>query len=109
MRNVSERNRIQIPSKKCIAALLTVFVWALPGFAVGTASTLTLDFQGFITDITDAPLNGPVGVEFRIYDQPTSGTAYWGESQTVTATDGAFFARLGTGLLVAPFTVPLST
>ncbi len=57
----------------------------------------TMSYQGVLTDADGVPVeDGGYGVEFRIYDVETGGTALWSESQLVIVTDGIFNVTLGT-------------
>ena len=63
-----------------------------------------INYQGVITDSEGAPINGPASILFSIYDDSTSGTLLWSETQTVTITDGIFSVLLGSGTPI-PYSV----
>jgi hypothetical protein len=63
----------------------------------------TINYQGFLTDSGDAPVNATVSMTFGIYDAPTGGSALWNETQDVTVTNGGFSAVLGS---VTPIDLP---
>ncbi|MGH8004933.1 MAG: hypothetical protein ACRECJ_09455, partial [Limisphaerales bacterium] len=55
-----------------------------------------INFQGILKDGSGNPVaNGSYSTTLTIYDAPTSGTALWFETQSVTTTDGLFTVLLG--------------
>lgn len=55
-----------------------------------------LNYQGVLTSSTGGAITSPVNVTFSLYNVPTSGTAFWTETQSVTlANDGRFSVVLG--------------
>lgn len=69
-----------------------------------------ISFQAFLTDANGTPLatNTPqnYNVTFNIYPAATGGTALWGESQTVTVSQGYFTVLLGAGNAIPSSTTP---
>ena len=63
-----------------------------------------LNYQGRLTDVNDQTLNGTFTMQFSIYDAPSSGTALWTETQSVTVTSGVFNVLLGS-VTPIPFSV----
>jgi hypothetical protein len=63
-----------------------------------------INYQGYLTDSTGNPVSdGDYDISFAIYSTPTGDTSLWGESQTVTVTDGKFSVILGQpGNLIDP-------
>jgi hypothetical protein len=56
-----------------------------------------LSYQGKLTDTLGQPVpNGNYQLTFRLYDQPTGGSAFWSEPQTVLVKSGLFSTLLGT-------------
>ncbi len=56
-----------------------------------------INFQGRLTTPSGTAVpNGNYSVAFALYGAPTGGSAYWGETQTVTTVDGLFSAPIGT-------------
>ena len=85
-----------------VALLLFAYnVWAAPQAAPPAQGTTTglLSYQGYLTDAGGSPLDGGVGITFRLYSAPTSGTALWTEAHTggnaVPVSDGLFNVLLG--------------
>lgn len=60
-----------------------------------------INYQGVLTTISGAPINGTVSLTFSIYDVSTGGTALWAETQSVNVTNGLFNVLLGSVVSVA--------
>lgn len=55
-----------------------------------------LNYQGYLTDNSGAPLDGSYAIKFAIYDAPTDGNELWSETQLgVEVNDGQLSALLG--------------
>ncbi len=55
-----------------------------------------LSYQGKLTDTLGQPVpNGNYQLTFRLYTQPTGGSAIWTEAQTIPVVSGLFSALLG--------------
>jgi len=55
-----------------------------------------LSYQGKLTDTLGASVpNGSYSLSFRLYTVPSGGSHFWGETQSVTTTDGLFSVLLG--------------
>jgi hypothetical protein len=55
-----------------------------------------LSYQGKLTDTLGVPVaNGEYPMMFLLYTQPTGGSAFWSENQSVTTKDGLFSVLLG--------------
>jgi hypothetical protein len=55
-----------------------------------------LSYQGKLTDTLGQPVpNGNYQLTFRLYTQPTGGSAFWSEPQTIMVKSGLFSALLG--------------
>ena len=53
-------------------------------------------FQGKVTDIEGAPLNGSYNITFRVYDAESGGTLLWSETQSaIPVNSGIFTVLLG--------------
>ena len=61
----------------------------------GQAIPKQFDYQGVLKDASGTALNGDYGLTFRIYNEPTGGTALWSEIQVVNVNNGLFNAHLG--------------
>jgi hypothetical protein len=96
-------------------AVLCVYAWAAGNAAVGARPTANhqspvaghqalgaitipqmLSYQGKLTDTLGVPVpNGNYQLTFRLYTQPTGGSAVWTEGQTILVKNGLFAALLG--------------
>jgi hypothetical protein len=70
-----------------------------------------INYQGYLTDDTGAPVVTEVSMTFRIYDangNPTTGNKLWEETQTFTPVDGVYTVQLGqvTSLNSLAFDIP---
>ena len=54
-------------------------------------------FQSYLVDANGAAISGNKSLKFRIWDADTSGNLKWGETQTVTVSNGNFSVILGEG------------
>ena len=55
-----------------------------------------INYQGYLTDTSGNPVaDGDYAMGFAIFDVPTSGTALWSESQTVSLAGGLYNVELG--------------
>ena len=62
-----------------------------------------INYQGYLTDPDGNPvLDGDYLMGFSIYDLLTGGSELWGESQTVTVTNGVYNVLLGIGKPLSP-------
>lgn len=93
--------RYLIPNPGTLIAvgfLLFVYTaWAAP--ATQSTTPQVISYQGTLTDDAGQPITGNVDLTFRLYDQPTDGTALWTEAHietnTVPVQDGLFHLSLG--------------
>ena len=77
------------------ACLLALIQFAQP-VAAQDAMPKTMAYQGYLTNTAGDPANGSTSVTFRLYDQPSSGSALWSERQQgVQFEDGVFAVHLG--------------
>jgi hypothetical protein len=75
---------------------LVAFLVIVSSFTLALAAIPpTLNYQGYLTDDSDAPVDGSVAITFRIYDAQTTTTPLWTGSQTVTVNQGVFSVELG--------------
>ena len=84
----------------CILSLVIALI-AMAGTALAATPSL-IPLQGVLTDIDGDPINGEVLVTFALYGQQEATEALWNESQTLTLTEGAFAAYLGTSAYIDP-------
>lgn len=60
------------------------------------SSPNVINYQGRLTTPSGTAVpNGNYSVMFTLYGAPTGGSSYWGETQSVTTTDGLFSVSLG--------------
>lgn len=75
-----------------------LFLLTLTGFLsvniFGQAIPKQINYQGILKE-GSALLDGNYPFTFRIYNDPTGGSALWTESQTITVENGLFSAHLG--------------
>jgi hypothetical protein len=71
----------------------------------GQAIPKQIDYQGVLKDASGNLLNGDYAMTFKIYNNPTGGTALWSEIQVINAAQGIFNAHLGsvTPITTVPF------
>ncbi len=68
----------------------------LSGLPVKAGIPQTINYQGMLTDSLDSPITDTLNMTFKIYDDSTSGTKIWEESQSnVEVIDGLFNVILG--------------
>lgn len=70
---------------------------------------VTMNYQGVLTGTGGKPVaDGTYSLTFKLYTQPTGGTAIWTENQNVTTSSGVFSVLLGqvTPLTSVPFNSP---
>ena len=78
-----------------IAGLLATLLVASPASAQDTAG-LTIHFSGYLTDLSNNPVNGFVNVQVRILDQPMAGNElFFEQHQQVEVNDGALELDIG--------------
>jgi hypothetical protein len=93
--NMKKKNRM-IGVGMCVLLLLVIPVTAL-------AVPEVINYQGYLTDAGGNPLNGDVGITFRIWSAEVGGTELWSESHAAVAvSDGVFTVLLGSSV---PITV----
>jgi hypothetical protein len=64
-----------------------------------------INYQGYLTDAEGNPLNGDVGMTFRIWNAPTGGTQLWSAPHgAVKVSEGVFNVLLGSSV---PITVAI--
>lgn len=79
---------------KWIAAALFGII-ALSGSADGAAVPETIAYQGTLRSDGGAAISGMRSIEFKIYDDPTTGAVLWSETQSVAVVNGRFNVILG--------------
>lgn len=71
-----------------LATLWSGAAFAAPG---------VLPIQGYLTDSAGVAVDGPISVDFRLYPDSASGTAFFTQTVTLDVEQGRFSARLGAG------------
>jgi hypothetical protein len=90
--------------KKLFLLLITVCFTSVSAF--GQAIPKQIDYQGVLKTSGGVIVqDGNYQLTFKIYNDPTGGSALWTEVQTVTVTNGIFSAHLGsvTPITTVPF------
>lgn len=89
---------------KRILSLLTLMGF-LSVNIFGQAIPKQINYQGVLKDASGNLINGDQAITFKIYNEPTGGTALWTEIQVISVTDGLFSAHLGsvTSIAGVPF------
>ena len=57
--------------------------------------TDTMNYQGYLTDDTGIPVDGPVSIVFAIYNVDVGGVPVWSDVRSVTVDEGVFSVELG--------------
>ena len=95
-----------VPTQKNILILLAGFVSvsaiALCAYTASAAPNLQINYQGKLTDSSDATVSdGDYAMTFSLYTAPTGGSSVWTESSTSTVTNGLFSIMLGSSTSLA--------
>jgi hypothetical protein len=80
-------------------AILVLIVF-VAGFAVvyqASCIPALINYQGEVKDSQGDPLDGIHTMQFRIYSAPDTGSALWGEQQSVDVNEGIYNVFLGAG------------
>lgn len=75
-----------------LAVIFALCAMPVTGLAV---TPRLINFQGQLTNSAGSPLSGSYSLTLKIYDAAVAGNAVWTETQTVTASSGAFSVLLG--------------
>ncbi|HEC79577.1 MAG TPA: hypothetical protein ENI34_10655, partial [candidate division WOR-3 bacterium] len=80
--------------------VLTAVAYSQHGFSIGTPSERSvpqlLNYQGYLTDTLQIPLDDTLDMVFKIYDASSGGNELWNETQTgVIIERGVFSVLLG--------------
>lgn len=86
-----------------LAALIGVLALSLAAEAAAVPETIA--YQGMLRSDGGAAISGMRSIEFKIYDDPTTGAVLWSETQSVAVVDGRFNVILGA---VNPVSCPAS-
>ena len=96
------------PSRLLAAAFAAGFIFC--GAALAQDVPITLVYQGTLTDLADAAIDGERAVTFRIYDAADAGEAIWSERHpAVDVVGGQFTATLGQRTPIPPELGPAPT
>jgi len=92
--NRSVTHRSLVRPVAFVAALLLATLAVAPD--VRAAIPGEINYQGLLLDDLGQPVNGPVDMEFRLYDAQTAGTLLWTEVHAgVPVADGVYDVALG--------------
>jgi hypothetical protein len=78
-----------------ILPLFAVLMFSVFINQIQAAPPTTLDYQGFLTNSSGAPIDGPVTIDFRLYNVELGGISLWSEPHAVTVNQGVFSVELG--------------
>jgi len=79
-----------------VLGLFVVGLWAFSPSAVSAAPTYQINYQGKLTDSSNAAVSdGTYVIRFRIYTASSGGTTLFDETQSATLTNGLFSVMLG--------------
>lgn len=79
-------------------AWFVVFAALLMASAAAAATPSLMNYQGYLSDASNVPLNGAYPMQFRLYADSTTGAPLWSESYaSVTVSAGVFNVVLGAG------------
>lgn len=85
-------------NKHIVRVGLSVFL-GLPVLALASQASAAvpsvLNHQGRLYDASNEPVNGPIDIEFAIYDAPDALAPVWSEIHTITFEDGYYSVTLG--------------
>ena len=82
----------------------TILVLLSPLFVVYAHVPQLINYQGMLSDAEGEPVDGPLSIQFTIWDAAVEGTSLWTETQSVTLSDGVFNVLLGSSTAI-PFNV----
>lgn len=89
--------------KYALPQVITLLVFLLSFQLALAAIPPTLNYQGHLTDSSGVPVDGPVDMQFAIYDVATGGTApLWSVSRSVIVDQGVFSVELGSSTAPLP-------
>lgn len=79
------------------------FVSAVVGIALclfvttmqAEAGAGNISYQGYLTDTSGLPVNGPVNLTVGLYNVPSGGSPLWSDTIAATLTNGLFSVQLG--------------
>ncbi len=98
-------------TKKVLAGLVTALCVVLVAGLAFAAVPQTINYQGYLTNNSGQPVNGPVNFTFGMYSASSGGPALWTETHTgVQVTNGVYSVVLGNGSPTpSPLTLPFDT
>ncbi|HEC79159.1 MAG TPA: hypothetical protein ENI34_08485 [candidate division WOR-3 bacterium] len=88
-------------TKRCLISLFVIllaYAWATPKLTAQKSRLVPkmLNYQGYLTDTLDVPINDTLNMIFRIYDASSGGNELWNETQAgVIIERGVFSVILG--------------
>ena len=73
-----------------------VFLWVAHQGPTAAQVPRTLNYQGYLASPGGTPVNATVSMQLKLYIVDTGGAPVYGETQSVTVTNGLFNALIGT-------------
>jgi hypothetical protein len=77
--------------------LMLVFAVSFAAVSQAEAIPALINYQGEVRDSQGNPLDGIYTMQFRIYSASDTGSALWGEQQSVDVNNGIYNVYLGAG------------
>ena len=89
----NNKNIKEIKMKRILFILTLIGLLSVNLF--GQVIPKQISYQGVLKDANGDLVNGDQAITFKIYNEPTGGTALWTEIQVTTVTNGLFNTHLG--------------
>ena len=84
--------------------VFTMAMLAISYFAFASSVPQVMNYQGYLTSLSGAPVAGPVDIVFTLYSSPAGTAVLWTETESaVPLVNGVYFVTLGS---VAPLNLP---
>ena len=84
--------------------LMIIGLVILVGILLAGCMAPQFTYQGVLTDASGNPYNGQVTITYRLFNDETSGTEIYDQTENVTVTDGRFDSVVGPNTAVAGLT-----
>jgi hypothetical protein len=86
-------------NNRLIGVGISLFLFLVIFPAAALAVPQGINYQGYLSDAQGNPVNGNVGVTFRLWDAQAGGTMLWSETHVaLMVTEGIFNVMLGTSV-----------
>jgi hypothetical protein len=93
----SERGDENMSNCSTLKILMLVLTVIFAAVSQAEAIPALINYQGEVRDTQGNPLDGIYTMQFRIYSARDTGSALWGEQQTVDVNNGIYNVYLGAG------------